>query len=202
MKPFDPTKLDGSGIKAYRLDESSGLSAEARQMLDEANKCATAVGNVCFAWSALEGKVDDLIAAVLESPHEGFAETLLANVDARDKIKIALNFCHLRKISDEWFDVLKWCLNTMDGDLRARRNRYVHDRMYIGPDGIKRVRRKTGFGKEGYFTEIREKASEAEIWTLVEEIQSMVMRIDCLLAPTKKKDWKAELMKHDLLPKV
>lgn len=199
--PFDPAKLDGR-VKAIPIGESSGLSPEAIAVLEEASRCATAVGNLCFAWSALEGKIDDLIAATLESPHEGIAETLLSIVDPRDKIKIALNFGHLRKISDEWFDVLKWCLNTTDGDLRARRNRFVHDRLHVSPEGMKRIRRKVGFNKAEYFTELRESASEAEVWALVEDIQRMVVRIDCLMAPTRRKDWKAELTKHNLMSKV
>src|SRR5690242_11527731 len=106
-RPFDPAKLDGQ-IRAYALDESSGLSESDVKALKEAAECARAVGNLCFAWSALEGKIDDLISVMLDGTHEGIAGTLLSIVDPRDKIKIAINFGHLLKFSDEWFDVLKW----------------------------------------------------------------------------------------------
>src|SRR5258708_19873245 len=141
-RPFDPAKLDG-GIKAYALDESSGLSAEARQMLDEAAKCATAVGNLCFAWSVLEGKFDSFTEVVLSCPVEGVPDAMLAIIPAGDKTRIALALGNLSRLSDEWFEVLKWCIAKTDGDLRSRRNRVVHDPLWAGSDGIKRVQRKT-----------------------------------------------------------
>ena len=199
-RPFDTSKLD-AGVRAIPLDETSGLSPQDQKTLDEATKCATAVGNLCFAWSALEGKIDQFIKIVLSCPAEGAAEAILAVLDWRAKVQIALALGNLSRISDEWYEVLKWCIDRTDHDLRTRRNAFVHDPVWVGPEGVKRVRRKTNRGT-GAFKEDREEMNQEQVWKLVEEVQAMVIRLDCLLAPTIRRDWKAELLKHNLLPEI
>lgn len=115
---------------------------------------------------------------------------------------------YLSKVSDEWFDILKWCLNTIENDLRTRRNRFVHDLWHVSPDGIKRIQRRTGFRKSQafqpteYYTEVAEAASEKDIQSLTTDIQRMMFRLEFLwMAGARKKvDWRKLLDEHAPLP--
>lgn len=205
-------KMFGDGIAGIPMfGDKSLLTAEQQEYLknlETMQKCATLIGNLCFAWSALELGLDKLIRGVMAFPNEDAAETLLANIDARDKIRITLGLGFLRKPSEEWFEILKWCLDQIDSDLRNRRNRFVHDHWHVSSKGITRIARRTGFRKPQarmateYYTEIAQPTSEKDIQSLIEDVQKMLFRLEFLwLAGTPRgAGWKKLLDEHAPVP--
>lgn len=205
-------KIYGEGLAAIpMLGDDSLLSPEQREYrknLDEIQKCATLVGNLCFSWSALELGLDKLIRGIMAFPNEDAADTLLLNIDARDKIRITAGLGFLRKPSDEWFEILKWCLDQIDNDLRTRRNHFVHDIWHVSPQGIKQIGRKTGFRKPQshkqmeYYIETERPTGEKDIQALLDDVQKMLFRLEFLWLAGRPNgaDWKKMLEEHAPLP--
>ncbi|NAN52684.1 hypothetical protein EX349_15895 [Pseudomonas protegens] len=202
-------KQDGSLVSIPIDIKPNEPHSELRNNLDKTQECATAIGNVCFAWAALETFQDRLISSILGIKEKQLSNTLLSNIDQREKIRIAMGLCYLKKLSDEWFESIKWCLDQTDGDLRVRRNRIIHDKIHVSGEGINRVQAKTGFRKPQafqveYYTEVVEPITAEEIWGLSADIQKMITRFDILWRAgyERDKDWKQELAARDLMPKL
>jgi hypothetical protein len=184
--------------------DNADLTKEQRryiETLDSMDHVGTALGSLCFAWSALGHHIDQLLVRMLEIRDKKIANTLMANIDPRDKVRIALGVGYLRAVSGEWFETLKWCLDTIDNNLRARRNRFVHDLWHVDYRGISRIQQRTGFRKTQafqppeYYTEVVEQSTKEDIDALAKEITMMIIRLEFLrLGGTRKGyDWKKPL---------
>jgi len=174
--------------------------------LDEMRECASAVGNLCFAWAALEHMLDKLISSMLEVSDERRADTILANMNQREKFRTALHLGFLRRLSDEWFDALKWCIDQTNHKLRERRNRIVHGLWHVSSTGILLIKAVTGIERpqEGdplYFTSEESPVSKDNVQELTKEVQHMIIRLDALWrAGAAREDWKTSLSEQGLLP--
>jgi hypothetical protein len=181
-------------------------SSDIDRSLAEAKKISSAVGELCSVWSAIDLFLDRFITSLLNIKDKQIASALLNNIDSREKIKIVLSISYIRRLSDEWFETLKWCLDKIDGQLRAQRNRYVHDSWHVSNEGVRRIQNKTGFRKNKskkleLYTEVINKASEKEILELIKEIQNMIFRLDILWeVGYVQQDWKKRLQELSLLP--
>lgn len=177
-------------------------------VLADAKNCATAVGNLCFVWGVLETSLDKLIRSILKIDDEKLAYTLLNNIDFRSKMQIALGIGHLSRLSDDWFDTLKWCIDYTNNSLRPRRNRAVHNLLRVSPSGMKSVQSKTGFRKHQasqepeYYVQIETPITVAEIDELTSECQKMAFRFDFLWRAgfSESSDWKRLIEEHAPLP--
>jgi hypothetical protein len=140
-------------------------------------ECATAIGNVCVVSAYLESTIDSLLGHLLEVSHGHRLNILNSWIDPRDKIQTIIGLGYMRMSDSPWFNTLKWCLDTIDNDIRNRRNRFVHDRWITHPLGVTRIQKKTGFKKRtqsfqppAYYSEISERMNHKEIYQLVDDI--------------------------------
>lgn len=207
-------KKYGEGIAAIPMfEDESLLSPEQlayRKNLEVMQECATLVGNLCFAWSGLELGLDKLIRGITAFPNNDVADTFLINIDARDKTRIAAGLGFLRKPSDEWFEILKWCLDQIDNDLRTRRNRFVHDLWHVSAQGIKQIGRKTGFRKPQankeleYYIETERSTEAKDIQELLEDVQKMIFRLEFLWLAGRRDGarWRELIEVHAPIPRA
>lgn len=202
-------KIDGSVMMIPINNDPDKPRTSLDDNLEKTQECATALGNVCFAWATLETFQDRLITSILGIKEKELAATLLANIDQREKIRIAIGLCYLKKLSDNWFSAVKWCLEQTDNDLRVRRNRFIHDKIHIDSESISRIQSKTGFRKPQafqveYYTEVKTPIEPTEIWGLSRDIAKMIMRLDILWRAgyEEHKNWREALEERDLLPEM
>lgn len=205
-------KTIGEGLVAIPMfGDESLLTPEQkayRKNLEVMQECATLLGNLCFTWSALELGLDKLIRGITAFPDDDIADTFLTNIDVREKTRIAAGLGFLRKPSEEWFEILKWCLDQIDNDLRTRRNRFVHDLWHVSSAGIKQIGKKTGFRKPQankpleYYIETERSTSAKDIQVLLNEVQEMIFRLEFLWLAGRRngKNWKELLDEHAPLP--
>jgi hypothetical protein len=209
MKKIGPTPR--IAMVPMEVPEGTELTPEEkayRANLDQIQKCATAVGNLCFAWAGLETTLDKFINSFLKINHAKVQATLAANIDVRAKINIVLGLGYLLRKDNEWFDSFKWCLDTVDDNLRPRRNRFVHDLWHVSAESIKRVQKKTGFRRAKshqpleYYTEITEQVTEEDVWALQRDVSTMIIRLEVFWwsGVDKGVDWKKLLAEHAPLP--
>ncbi|QMV63048.1 hypothetical protein VUJ49_24115 [Pseudomonas berkeleyensis] len=206
---MDEAIKEGSFVSIPICTDPTKPKSELQLNLEKTQECATAIGNVCFAWATLESFQDRLIQSILGVKEQPLADTLLSNIDQREKVRIAIGLCYLKKLSDEWFAAIKWCLDQTDTDLRTRRNRIIHDKIHVSSQGVSRVQAKTGFRKPQafqveYYTEVIEPITPEEIWKLASDIREMIIRFDILWRAgyDHGKDWKKELEERSLMPKL
>jgi hypothetical protein len=105
-------------------------------------KLATELGYVCIYWGWIEDAIDELITYTAEIEYEQIAQAIMGNADIRQKIQMAKALAFLRQDANgEWYRETIKLLNTIDNDLRQKRNRYVHAAWYT-PKGITTLQKK------------------------------------------------------------
>jgi hypothetical protein len=115
---------------------------------------------------------------------------------------------YLKRPSEDWFAVLKWCLDQIDQDLRNRRNRFIHDHWHLGIEkGLQKTQYKTGFRKPKafeleYYTQIVESVDREKVWGLNDDLFSMTVRLNYLSLGLMFSDdkWRTSLAELSLLP--
>lgn len=175
--------------------------------LAEMQECATAIGNLCCAWSGLEHVIDKLLIPLMAIDERERCETVLANINLQQKLKMAAHLGYLRRLSEEWFTTLKWCLDQTQSDLRERRNVAVHGRWEVKPTGITLIHPKSHFvrdpgtGERSFYTSKVQTVTKDTIWQLTKDVQHMLIRLDILRrAGQVHEDWKKSLEEQGLLP--
>lgn len=148
---------------------------------------ARAIGYLCIMWGHLEGHVDIALGQLTPLPYDQTAHCITANTDIRDKIEMLKGIAFLRKPSDAWFEEMLTTLNTIDNDLRPKRNRYVHD-VWLDGDAksTKKMTRKTIISKPQAFkralsTSQLTEVGKDEVWDLVREIVLTTMKLGLLI---------------------
>lgn len=95
------------------------------------DKIALELGRVDMAWSRIEDLIDAFIAELLHFDERSeIVRCITANADIRNKVQMVKSMSFIRKDDSHWFDTLVKHLNTIDNDLRSRRNSFVHAHWY------------------------------------------------------------------------
>ncbi|WP_257543529.1 hypothetical protein [Sphingopyxis sp. DBS4] len=96
------------------------------------------IGEVCMIWAAIDNDITELMMYVLETGPDQAAilNTALREVAPRctvlERLLIASSY------DEEWVDWLCRMLAKTRDDLSPRRNRYVHDRWFIGMEAMQK----------------------------------------------------------------
>jgi hypothetical protein len=85
---MDQPKQDGSLLSIPIPIDLNAPKSDLHKNLDRTQECATAIGNVCFAWAALETLQDRLISSILGIKEKPLTDTLLSNIDQREKFEL------------------------------------------------------------------------------------------------------------------
>lgn len=108
------------------------------------DKIALELGRVDMAWSMIEDLVEAFVAALLYYEERSeIVRCITANADIRNKLQMVKSMSFLRKKDDLWFDMLVKHLDTIDNDLRPRRNVFIHAHWYKPGRKIIRQNRRT-----------------------------------------------------------
>lgn len=102
---------------------------------------ALQLGYLCIIWTSLENDINTLVATLMSLPVGDERNAVIANVDLRQKIQIALALGYLKRPSDVWFNHLKSALDKIDNDLRPSRNRYIHDHWMWDQANVRMMKR-------------------------------------------------------------
>jgi hypothetical protein len=91
-------------------------------------KMATEIGYICIHWGWLEEVLDLLIALLAPIDEQRAWHAITGNLDIRQKTQVlrALFFIKKDTWSAEWYELAVETINTIDNDLRPRRNHIVH----------------------------------------------------------------------------
>jgi hypothetical protein len=98
------------------------------------DRLTQAIGYVCVFWAWLEHTIDEAIYSIVafdsmkmrEKEIDEIKNAFAASGDIRSKIKTLRAVAFIRKWDDKWFGKIDKLLNTIDNDLRVKRNMYVH----------------------------------------------------------------------------
>ena len=108
-----------------------------------------AVGEVCYWWAAIEHLVQDIAVHTAPLMHTAYEKPTvsiilhiaLSNGDIRQTVAAAKAIAADTMMPPEMFDRLESQLNRIDNELRAERNRFVHDLWNLEEGGITRYKR-------------------------------------------------------------
>jgi hypothetical protein len=117
------------------------------------DRLTQAIGYVCVFWAWLEHTIDEATYSIVafdsmkmrEKEIEEIKNAFAASGDIRSKIKTLRAVAFIRKWDDKWFSKIDKLLNTIDNDLRVKRNIYVHHQ-WTAPRG-----RLEAFSKQAKF---------------------------------------------------
>ena len=106
-------------------------------------RVALEIGYMCIYWAWIEDTIDALISNLAPIDDEKVCEAIVGNADLRQKVQMvkALAFLQRQDLED-WYTNLIETLNTIDNNLRGRRNTFIHSAWYT-PKG-KLFRHKKG----------------------------------------------------------
>lgn len=93
---------------------------------DKVRPIAEQLGVAVIAWGWLEHVTQNLVA-LLMALDRNEANAALGHLDIKDHVNILKTLGFLKKPNDPWFAELEQFLNHVDNDLRAVRNRMIHD---------------------------------------------------------------------------
>jgi hypothetical protein len=160
-----------------------------RLEITQLHEHARALGYVIITWGYLQSSIAELLKALLPIQDNIAKNILSGNIDERDQIKIIRElgwYCfNSFKNEHNQYDGFSELLNTIDNDLRPKRNRFVHD-LWISSsqdgnpilfDTRTRMAKQTQNGQkipiQGNTTPI----SEEEIWDFIQNVQSATTQI-------------------------
>jgi|SRR5579872_871440 len=145
---------------------------------------ARAIGYLCIFWAALEHEIDTFLDALIPLEAGQVSDSVVANIDFREKLRILLALGFIRKPNAGWFRRLERTVNHVDNGLRPERNRFVHDQ-WRGLDPIVRRTKRTALVRP-QARQIELRAFEdraikpAEIWRLVNSVASAQVALKIL----------------------
>jgi hypothetical protein len=93
-------------------------------------KMAAEIGYICIHWGWLEDTIDFLIALLAPLEGEEVWNAITGNVDIRQKAQMLRALFFFKKPSDDWYDYAIETINTIDNDLRVRRNHLIHSSLH------------------------------------------------------------------------
>ena len=96
---------------------------------------AERVGRLCNLWARLEEDVLTLASALLEAPNDHVTEAMLRTASFGDHLSMIRIGIVGRRIDPRWSPLILSSIHYVDGALRPRRNRYVHDTWAADSDG-------------------------------------------------------------------
>ena len=99
---------------------------------------ADAIGMMCVLWSKLEFHLDILLVGLLDTDPETMA-AVLANMKMKEKINSIKSIGHAKKPSEKWYNELDTVLKEIDGTIRIKRNRLIHDYWFDAEDKVFQV---------------------------------------------------------------
>jgi hypothetical protein len=113
------------------------------------NEHARAIGYVCILWAAMEGRLDQLLAALIPIPIQSgnVNHIVAANIDFREKLAMIKALAMERKGDSPWSRDIVDLMNKIGGTLRLKRNRLIHDSWHYSAEAIVRRTRRTGIKK-------------------------------------------------------
>lgn len=137
---------------------------------------AVAIGYVCIYWGLIEINLDKMVTYLTQFKDMKTAIIFAANMDIRDKIDLLKALGFANKPDQEWYDEFARTLNIVNGDLRPRRNRYVHDIWTVEDEQILKITMKTKIanippsGEKELVLETPKETTPEEIWKLCREM--------------------------------
>ncbi|EFI52017.1 hypothetical protein [Afipia sp. 1NLS2] len=98
-------------------------------------KIALELGYISIYWAWIEDVIDELVTTLAPLQEGHVADAITGNADMKQKIQMVKALAFLkRKEHPGWYDSVVGNLNTIDNDLRTRRNSYIHS-MWKVPRG-------------------------------------------------------------------
>jgi hypothetical protein len=146
---------------------------------------AKAIGYVCIYWAALEHGVDSMLQTLTPLEPGKVSNSITANADIREKLRMLMAIGLVRKPSEGWFGKLRSIINEIDDELRPERNRHIHD-LWMGFSPVIRRTRKTSIKRPQSrqpfeLTTYEEIPIEpAKIWALVNAISNAQVTLKLL----------------------
>lgn len=146
---------------------------------------ARAIGYLCIYWAALEHGVDSMLRTLTPLESGQISDSITANADIRDKLRMLKAIGLIRKLSLSWFMRLEETINIIENKLRVARNRYIHD-LWMGLDPVKRRTRRTSIKMPQsrqppeLSTYEDTTISASDIWSLVDDISEAQIMLKML----------------------
>lgn len=127
-----------------------------RQSIRPIERIALEIGYITIYWAWLEDAVDSLIDELVPLDSGQVAEAITGNVDIRHKVQMVKALAFLRKgPAVDWYESVVETLNTIDNDLRARRNTYTHSAWYTAKGRLTRHKKSVKLSKSQSFQPIQ-----------------------------------------------
>jgi hypothetical protein len=115
-------------------------------------RVALQLGYVSIYWAWIEDVIDALITelAPLEKGHA--ANAITGSTDVRQKVQMLKALAFIRKGESEgWYEAVIANLNVIDGDIRSRRNAFVHSPWFVPKGKLVRHKKSTKIAKSQAF---------------------------------------------------
>jgi hypothetical protein len=114
-------------------------------------RVALELGYISIYWGWIEDNINEFITALGPLERGNLAQAIVGNTEIRSKIQMAKAIAFLRKPNSEWFVSAIAALDTIDNDLRNRRNAFIHAGWYVPKGRLMRHRIKTKLKKPQAF---------------------------------------------------
>jgi len=101
--------------------------AEHDMVFPELRAHAEAIGYVCIHWAHLEHHIDACLAMLTPLESGAVHTVVTTGIPFRSKLAILKSLAHIRQLNADWFEAVKTTVDLIDNELRAARNRVVHD---------------------------------------------------------------------------
>lgn len=151
--------------------------------LDELHR---ALGRVVYEWSHLETQISLLVfnLCAVKSPafyeDEGVGQVVIAissNIELRAATAICKTLAHGVDEPANYFALVEKTLNNVEGNLRIKRNRFVHDRWVVLHDKVVRYQEGSAFPKEPGTGKTMMVHGRAEEYLSIADIESVADEI-------------------------
>lgn len=99
---------------------------------------AKRLGFVVIVWGLVEEATRELLGSValINEGDRHVTQTVLAHTAFRDQINILRRTAYIRRPDSTWYSELEVLLSKIEGELHAKRNRFIHDPWIEDEDGI------------------------------------------------------------------
>lgn len=149
-------------------------------------KYALPIGWVCMQWTALEVEINGLLLALIPMEQGHAGQSLMAQIDMREKVQIAKTLGFIKKPDDKWFKELQELLNYIDNELRIKRNRYVHDLWFFEEEKMKKmqfvnaIKRPQSWKPLELLTHSETEVQPSEIWKTADQILDATLKLNSI----------------------
>jgi hypothetical protein len=116
------------------------------------HRVAIEIGYISIYWAWLEDAVDELVTTLGPLERGQPAEAIMGNTDIRQKVQMVKALAFLRQGDHaDWYTSVIETLNTIDNDLRGRRNQFVHAGWYTPKGKLTRQKKSVKLSKSQAF---------------------------------------------------